>query len=177
MPFLIIFVVIPLIELGIFAAVSDHIGLGTALLFALLTAILGGNLVRMQGMQTIMSMRGSMDQGQMPVNELFDGFCIVAAGALLITPGFLTDAIGFSLLVPQFRSFMRNIIKKHTSWAMEAHSFSPGRPYDPNIIEGEYENLDEESPDQHDKRLPKVPQKRILRPLIDILTNRVFKHD
>lgn len=160
MPFLIIFIVIPLIELGIFAAVSDHIGLGSALLFALFTAILGGSLVRMQGLQTIMSMRGSMDKGQMPVSELFDGFCIVAAGALLITPGFLTDAIGFSLLVPALRSFLKHIIKNHTKWTMEAggfasHDFSTRRQGDPDIIEGEYENLDDDQ-DKNDanKRLP-----------------------
>lgn len=154
MPFLIIFVVIPLIELGIFAAVSDHIGLGTALLFALLTAILGGSLVRMQGLQTIVSMRGSMDQGRMPLNELFDGFCIVAAGALLITPGFLTDAIGFSLLIPPFRGFLRKVIKQHTSWAMDARGFSTRHSYDSDIIEGEFENLDEEDRHSGDKRLP-----------------------
>ena len=149
MPFLVIFIIIPLIELGIFAAVSDHIGLGSALLFALFTAILGGSLVRMQGLQTITSMRGSMDKGQMPVSELFDGFCLVAAGALLITPGFLTDAIGFSLLVPPFRSFLKHVIKNHTNFAMGAgsfssHGFSSGAPRDPDIIEGEYENLDDD---------------------------------
>ena len=161
MPFLLIFVVIPLVELGIFAAVSGHIGLGTALLFALFTAILGGSLVRMQGMQTIMSMRGSMDKGQMPMSELFDGFCIVAAGALLITPGFLTDAIGFSLLVPPFRSFLKHIIKNHTNWSMGAQGFassgfSSRKPHDPTIIEGEYENLDNDDQDKADthKRLP-----------------------
>ena len=156
MPFLIIFVIIPLVELGIFAAVSDHIGLGTALLFALITAILGGNLVRLQGLQTITSMRGSMDKGQMPLTELFDGFCLVAAGALLITPGFLTDAIGFSLLVPAFRSFLRHIIKTHTNWAVSSAGFSSTRrsSYDPDIIEGEYEDLDEKNAPSDDKRLP-----------------------
>ena len=154
MPFLILFVVIPLVELGIFAAVSEHIGLGTALLFALFTAIIGGNLVRMQGIQTIMSMRGSMDQGRIPVSELFDGFCLVAAGALLITPGFLTDAIGFSLLVPQFRSVLKHVIKNHTNWSVNAQGFSSRAPHDPTIIEGEYENLDDEQ-DKND------PNKRL----------------
>ena len=153
MPFLIIFVVIPLVELGIFAAVSDHIGLGTALIFALLTAMIGGNVVRMQGLQTIASMRSSMDHGKIPTSELFDGFCLVAAGALLITPGFLTDAIGFSLLVPPFRHFLRETIKKHASWAINS-GYSSARPHDPDIIEGEYEDLDAEKKTKDHNRLP-----------------------
>lgn len=153
MPFLLIFVVIPLVELGIFAAVSDHIGLWSALLFALFTAMLGGHLVRLQGIQTLLSMRGSMDAGRMPLNEIFDGFCIVAAGALLITPGFLTDAIGFSLLIPTIRAFLRHFIKTHTNWAMDVHGFDNqgqnrtnphSHPHDPNVIEGEYEDLDQD---------------------------------
>ena len=79
MPFLIIFIVIPLIELSIFAAVSEEIGLWTALFMALLTAMIGGNIVRMQGLQTISSMRGSMDQGRIPTSEIFDGFCVIFA--------------------------------------------------------------------------------------------------
>ena len=155
MPFLIIFIVIPLIELAIFAAVTDKIGLWTALLLALFTAIIGGNVVRMQGLKTIVSMRGSMDQGRIPTSEIFDGFCLVAAGALLITPGFLTDAIGFSLLVPIFRDWMRQFIKDHTNLGVDAAGFQYRSDNDPTIIEGEYEDLDD-TQDKHDdtKRLP-----------------------
>ena len=124
---------------------SDEIGLGSALLFALLTAIIGGSVVRMQGMQTILSIRESMDHGRIPTSEIFDGFCLVAAGALLITPGFLTDAIGFSLLIPLFRTFLRGIIKNHTTWSVNTSGFTHRAPRDPNIIEGEYETLDPES--------------------------------
>ena len=144
MPFLIIFVVIPLIELLIFVAVSDVIGLGTALIFALLTAIIGGNLVRMQGLQTLAAMQTNFNKGQIPAAEIFDGFCIVAAGAMLITPGFLTDAIGFTLLVPKARVFLRNVLKKHTHF--EVHSGGFRQPQDPDIIEGEFERVDPEEP-------------------------------
>jgi len=144
MPFLIIFIIIPFIELAIFAAVSDVIGLWTALLFALLTAIIGGNIVRMQGLQTIAAMRSSMDQGQIPTSEIFDGFCLVAAGALLITPGFLTDAIGFALLIPVFRDWMRRMVNDHTNISANTTSYQSYRaPNDPTIIEGEYEDLDD----------------------------------
>ena len=154
MPFFLIFVIIPLLELFIFAAVSEHIGLLTALLFALLTAIIGGSVVKFQGLQTLGSMRTSMDRGRIPAAEIFDGFCLVAAGALLITPGFLTDAIGFSLLIPHFRRFLREIIKKHTNFTIETSGFRDQRYQDPDIIEGEYENLDPDQPKSNHKSLP-----------------------
>jgi len=144
MPFLIIFVVIPLIELFLFAALSDVIGLFTALLFALFTAVLGGSLVKQQGIQTLLSLQNRMDKGQMPLNEIFDGLCLVSAGALLITPGFLTDGIGFALLVPKFRQFLRYVIKEHTNWATQSGTFTRNSSNDDDIIDGEYKNLDDD---------------------------------
>ena len=146
MPFLIIFIGIPFIELMVFASVSEHIGIGTALLLAFLTAAIGGMIVRHQGLQTIMTMRGSMDQGKMPLSELFDGFCLVAAGAMLITPGFVTDTIGFLLLVPAVRDILRSIIKTHTNWAAQGatHQTHHQTMQDGNIIEGEFEEIDGE---------------------------------
>ena len=144
MPFLVLFIIIPIMELVVFAAVSEHIGLLTALLFALLTAIVGGNIVRLQGMHTIVSMRESMDAGRLPLTELFDGFCLVFAGALLITPGFLTDTLGFLLLIPRIRAFLRHIVKNHTDWAVETQGFEYQSQRDPDIIEGEFVEIDEE---------------------------------
>lgn len=149
MPFLIIFIGIPFIELMVFASVSEHIGIFTALTLAFLTAALGGVIVRHQGLQTIMSMRGSVSEGQMPLSELFDGFCLVAAGAMLITPGFVTDAIGFSLLIPGLRDVLRHVIKNHTSWStsIQAPHSQKSSDYvrgDSGIIEGEFEEIDED---------------------------------
>lgn len=142
MPFLIIFVVVPLLELMVFAHVSKFIGLFTALILAFLTAIIGGAIVRHQGLQTISSMQKAARAGQIPLNELFDGFCLIAAGATLITPGFITDAIGFLLLMPAVRGALRGYIKNHTNWAASMHT-SQHTP-DPTIIEGEYEDLGED---------------------------------
>ncbi len=144
MPFFIIFIAVPFIELMVFASVSGHIGIFTTLLLAFLTAILGGGIVRHQGLQTIMAMRTAMQRGQMPLSELFDGFCLVAAGATLITPGFVTDIIGFLLLIPAVRTFLRTIIKNHTDWAISATEFHSAAPHNPDIIEGEFEPLDED---------------------------------
>ena len=145
MPFLVIFIVIPFIELMVFAAVSDEIGIWTALFLAFLTAIIGGILVKRQGLQTLSAIQQSTQAGQMPLPEIFDGFCLVAAGALLITPGFVTDAVGFTLLIPAAREALRNIIKTRTSWAMQdGMGAAPKRLDDNNILEGEYEPIEDD---------------------------------
>lgn len=150
MPFFIIFVLIPLAEIMVFIAVSGEIGLGTALLMALFTAILGGVLVKYQGLQTMINAQNSLRNGNLPKKELFDGLCIVAAGATLITPGFITDVIGFLLLVPQVRDALREKLAQSTRF--EAQSFSSDytefhdiknhhRPNDPDVIDVEYETI------------------------------------
>ena len=115
----------------------------------------------MQGMQTLLSVKTTLNKGGLPAAEIFDGFCIVAAGALLITPGFLTDFIGFALLVPPLRDALRVALKKHAKWSIHAKGFSEkqsrSEPYGDDIIEGEYETIDPEqdakSGNDADKRL------------------------
>ncbi len=144
MPFLIIFVVIPLIEISVFMSVGEYIGMGKTLLFAFLTAIIGGMIIKYQGLHTISAMRESSEHGRMPVNEIFDGFCLIAAGATLITPGFVTDTIGFLLLVPPVRTLIRDAIKKRTDIHVGMGQYESHRRQDPDIIEAEYEKIDDE---------------------------------
>lgn len=132
--FFLIFIIIPLTELAVFAAVSEHIGIVTTLLLAFLTALIGGTIVRHQGLSVIFRMRESMQRGGMPLNELFDGACLIAAGAMLITPGFVTDTAGGLLLIPAFRQLLRTAIKNHTTWHVQSNG----------PIEGEYERIDDE---------------------------------
>jgi UPF0716 protein FxsA len=142
-------------ELAVFALVSSHMGLGNALLFALLTAIIGGIVIRRQGISTIMKIRQALDRGKIPVDEIFDGFCLVAAGATLITPGFITDTIGFLLLMPPVRASIRHFIKTHTNWAVTGQSsFHSGfaRDPDPTVIEAEWESVDESEPGSSDDK-------------------------
>ncbi len=133
MPFFIIFVIIPLAEISVFMAVGEHIGLGMTLLLSLLTAILGGALVKYQGMHTITEIQKAAARGQMPLGKLFDGACLIAAGATLITPGFVTDTIGFLLLLPPVRAALKAAIKKHMNI----------QTTESDIIEGEFEALDD----------------------------------
>ena len=81
-----------------------------------------------------------MMNGQLPVSEMFHGFCIVIAGALLITPGFVTDTIGFLLLIPPVRDLLRTYLSKHFDGVVETQTY---RRRDDGVIEGEYRRVDE----------------------------------
>lgn len=156
MPLFLIFLVFPFLELMVFAAVGDEIGWIKALALCFITAIIGSFLVRQQGLQTLFSLRASLDRGKMPLNELFDGFCLVAAGTLLITPGFITDTLGFLLLTPPVRDALRGWIKAHTLWAASGtyedfqgkRGASRASRLDPGVIEGEYERVDSDQPER-----------------------------
>lgn len=148
MPFLIIFVIIPIIEISVFIMVREQIGVGTTLMLALLTAVLGGFIIKYQGLHLLKDIRQALDIGKIPLNELFDGICLIAAGATLITPGFVTDTIGFLLLIPPVRRGLRHVIKKHTNWYSEAAEYGHRRPQDPSIIEGEVIEVEEEELDR-----------------------------
>ena len=147
MPFLIIFVLIPLAEVYAFITVGEEIGVLKTLLLCVLTAMIGGLLVRHQGLETLMKGRASLTQGQMPMDALFDGICIIIAGALLLTPGFVTDTVGFALLVPPFRRFMRDVIIKYN--LVKTEKYSVKHTYtrqNSDIIEGNYEEIDNNDP-------------------------------
>lgn len=149
MPFLVIFIVIPLLELVVFANVGDEIGIFNTLVLAFLTAIIGGLLVRHQGFETLKSMMDKTERGKMPVGDIFDGMCILIAGATLITPGFLTDMVGFLLLIPAFRRGLKKRVMKHSKWDVHmTDAQGSARTHNPNVIEGEYETVKEEEPPQ-----------------------------
>ena len=101
------FILIPPIEIGLFIAVGGRIGLWPTMGIVLLTAVIGANLVSRQGRGVLISLQTEFASGQFPARTLAHGAMILVAGALLLTPGFLTDIIGFSLLSPQIREVLR----------------------------------------------------------------------
>lgn len=104
--FLAIFVAMPIIEIAVFIQAGELIGLWPTIGVVVLTAIIGTSLMRAQGLQTLAKAQSQMDQGEMPIGALFDGICILVAGVLLLTPGFVTDTFGFLLLVPPLRQLI-----------------------------------------------------------------------
>ncbi len=131
MPFFVLFVLFPLLELWVFVEACGEIGFFTALILLILAGVIGSGLVRYQGFQTVLAMHDALDRGRLPLNELFDGFCTVAAGILLIFPGFLSDILAVLLLMPRMRGLLRGFVQKHPNW----HTSDTG------VIEGEYERV------------------------------------
>ena len=104
LPFLLL--VVPIVEIGTFLVIGDKIGIAATLGMILVTAIVGTALLRHQGLSLINKIQTEMNAGRVPGRALSDGAMILVAGILLLTPGFVTDSIGFLLFVP----FVRNAI-------------------------------------------------------------------
>jgi UPF0716 protein FxsA len=140
-----LFLLVPLIEIALFIQVGGWIGLWPTLGIVVATAVAGTVLVRSQGSQALQRLRRSFDELRDPTDTLAHGAMILFSGALLLTPGFFTDAVGFALLVPGVRNFLLRRLKER----VEIHTVSGGNPHwrpsdpaDHDIIEGEYEVQD-----------------------------------
>ena len=142
MRLLIIFIAVPLIEIGLFIQIGGSIGIWPTLLIVLITAFTGTWLVRSQGTQTLVSIQDSFKNMSNPTEPLAHGAMILFAGALLLTPGFFTDVIGFLLLFRPVRKSLMNAV-----WArLKANNFtfSPERqhqPQDHDVLNGTFEEL------------------------------------
>ena len=104
---ILLFTIIPIIELAILIKLGTAIGIGKTLLIVILTGITGALLTKIQGLQILYKIRDEVNSGRVPASYLFDGFLIFIAGVLLITPGLLTDIIGFLMLVPYTRQVLK----------------------------------------------------------------------
>ena len=105
-----LFIVIPIVELYCIITVGEMIGAFWTVILVLLTAVVGVNLLRFQGMSTLARAQRNMAQGQVPAMEMMEGVALAIAGVLLITPGFITDSIGFLLLFPVTRQIIVRFI-------------------------------------------------------------------
>lgn len=101
------FVSIPIIEIALFLQVGGLIGTWPTIGIVIATAIAGTVLLRTQGFAVLARGEASMAAGRVPVGEVFDGVCLLLAGALLLTPGFLTDTLGLLLMLPPMRKLLR----------------------------------------------------------------------
>ncbi|SMX47123.1 FxsA family protein [Actibacterium lipolyticum] len=144
----VLFLAVPLIEIALFIQVGGLIGLWPTLLIVILTALLGTSLMRNQGALAMGQIRSSFNELRDPTEPLAHGAMILFAGALLLTPGFFTDTLGFLLLIPGFRSAAYKRIKSRVN----VQSFSTGPtthhrgPQQANdVIDGEYEEVSKEN--------------------------------
>lgn len=142
---LLAFIAVPLIEIGLFIKVGGWLTLWPTLAIVLATGIIGTFLVRQQGLKVLGELRNSMSQMRDPLSPLAHGAMILFAGALLLTPGFFTDAIGFLLLVPQIRQAIITFAAarvKVASFTAGSHAGASRPRYgDDGVIDGEYSDL------------------------------------
>ncbi len=125
----ILFVVLPIIEIWILIRVGGVIGTAPTIALILFTAVLGAVLLRMQGRMTLAQAQSKLAQGSMPIEELVAGLFLAVGGALLLTPGFLTDAIGFSCLIPGLRKVIIVWGVKHVKMPGQFQSFHTQTSY------------------------------------------------
>lgn len=142
------FIAVPLIEIALFIQVGGFIGLWPTLLIVLVTAVLGSWLVRSQGAREISRLQGAFSDLRDPTEPLANGAMILFAGALLLTPGFFTDAVGFALLFPPFRAATFKWAKTKVKVQQFSMGEGPARPHRPDdrVINGEFEDVSTKRP-------------------------------
>ncbi len=106
------FTLIPLVEIYLLIKLGQNFGAITSILLVIFTGILGAYLAKMEGLRTLFRLQETLREGGMPGEELLDALLIAFAGLVLITPGFITDAVGFLLLVPFTRMLVKNWLKE-----------------------------------------------------------------
>lgn len=155
--FLFLFIVMPIVEMTILIKVGTIIGALNTIGLVLLTAIIGAALLRQQGLATLLKANQRLNSGELPAKEVAEGLILAVGGTLLLTPGFVTDTVGFLCLIPGIRHWFAAQVLKRMVVAGKSGSFTftgeyrgpfGGRqgpfgrqnPFDRNddIIEGDY---------------------------------------
>ena len=151
-----VFFLTPIAEMYLLIEVGGYIGTVPTILLVMLTAVIGVALLRSQGLATLTRGVGRLQRGEVPAREMAEGILLAVAGALLITPGFCTDAVGFVLLFPPTRqalaAWMLSRVTLLAPAARNPHGRASGAGFradpDARIFEGEFEHREdkEENP-------------------------------
>ncbi|WBA17744.1 FxsA family protein [Salinivibrio kushneri] len=166
---LLLFILVPVIEIGLFIQVGGWLGLWPTLALVLITAFVGASLVRSQGLMTLASVQDRLNRGELPAQQILEGVMLAVAGVLLLTPGFMTDAMGMLVLLPAPRAALAKQLMKRVTVSQAGFSQGGfhqggnaqgpfgedpfrrgGRGDDGDTFEGEYERKDD---DEDDHRL------------------------
>lgn len=154
--FLLLFLGIPVIEITVFIKVGGLIGVWPTVAIVILTAVAGTTLLRRQGLSTLFRLRQKLEEDRLPVQEVFDGLCLLIAGALLLTPGFVTDAIGLLLFIPPLRAWLGRRLAKWIIARGEFHVYTGGpgswSSDDGPVIDGEYDDITPQERERRERR-------------------------
>ncbi|KNC14448.1 FxsA family protein [Pseudomonas coleopterorum] len=144
--FLLLFLLFPVLELYVFFKVSTAIGFFPALLLIIAGSVLGVLVMRVAGLATVLRTRASLQRGELPAEQMFNGLVTAMGGVLLIVPGFITDVFGVLCLLPFTRHFLiRKVRERAQAQAMRQRAFADDMPppggstqaYRAHVIEGE----------------------------------------
>lgn len=151
-----VMIVVPILEIAVFILVGRYIGLWPTLAGIVLTALIGTMIIRHQGTGLVAAAKKSIAAGEAPVGEVLQGLALLVAGALLVTPGFISDTLGFLLLVPPLRRGLAAMMvaqaTRRAEMRMRAATTAAGagagtRPGADVIIEGEWREVEPETGD------------------------------
>ena len=147
-----VFLIVPIIEIYLLIQVGEEIGAGWTIFLVVATAVLGAGLLRLQGMAILFEAQSRLAQGELPAIAMIEGVMLLLAGALLLTPGFFTDALGFLILIPMLRKrFARALLNRGLmmgssvftaqSWQHTSHHEETRKG---KTIEGDYIHRDDD---------------------------------
>ncbi len=109
---MLLLIIVPALEIGLLVLSGNAIGVWPTILLIILTGILGAWLAKKEGLNTIRTAQLQMQNGEVPGKLVLDGICILVGGAVLLTPGFITDAVGFFLLIPYTRAIIKALLER-----------------------------------------------------------------
>lgn len=153
---LLLFIVLPATELALLIEVGRRIGTGATLGVIVVTGMMGATMARRQGLGVLRAIRTETAAGRLPAAQLVDGLILLIASALLVTPGVLTDAVGFLCLVPSFRALLRGLLRQRFERAVAegrvvmVHWEEMGDPMGPRMRDVTPRDDDERGP----RRIP-----------------------
>lgn len=142
--FAILFLAVPLVEIYFLIKVGESIGAWSTIFLVVLTAFVGITLLRQQGLSTLGRFQKSMMEGKMPAGEMLEGVFLLVGGAMLLVPGFFTDAIGFLCLIPFTRQIITKWMLRHSSTQMHSAFSSSQAHVDEHVIDGEFVRRNDE---------------------------------
>ena len=137
------FIATTLIEIYLFIEIGSVIGAFKTILLIVATAVIGVALLRQQGLSTMQKVQSQMQRGELPAVGMLEGFMLFFAGALLLTPGFFTDAIGFILLIPPIRRALALWFLERSGTIVKMHPGHPESKKPEKYIEGEFDKHDD----------------------------------
>jgi UPF0716 protein FxsA len=142
---LLFFLIVPFLEIYLLLKIGAIVGAMPTVLLVVFTAVLGAWLLRKQGLSTLQRFQRSLEQGQIPAVEMIEGPILLVGGALLLTPGFFTDILGFACLVPAARRKVAlYVIENYLVAADGSFKTAKSKTSKHNVIEGEFKRSDDE---------------------------------